>query len=344
MNENDYAIVVGIDKYPKLRNLDGATNDAFEFKKWLLSTDGGNIKPENCFYVVTPKMEEFDPEDPLPEQKQIDIAILKIFEQVKKRQKDVGEKGKRIYFYFSGHGIGEDPNKTALLMAAWHRERKGAAISLEDFLNVFRKSGKFEEIVFITDCCRSKEIGAFGQRSTVASADDDEEAGEAHRMLIYSTQYQDESFEVQNFDTNEFYGICTKILIEGLSGKAANRDGIIDADSLRDYLYVEVPRIANEKKLPIQKPMVDSDFGGDHKLIFKSVSPKITYTFNIRKPHLIDILDGDANLIQTFNGTESLSYSIKLNSGLYEWINQTTNESNFFRIRPNENGQQFEIG
>ena len=43
MAAEDYAVVVGINKYPGISNLKGAENDAQAFKNWLVKKDGGDV-------------------------------------------------------------------------------------------------------------------------------------------------------------------------------------------------------------------------------------------------------------------------------------------------------------
>ena len=57
--KKDYAIVVGVSRYPKLTreggtpaDLDGPINDALKVREWLGRDDGGGVPLENVEYVV----------------------------------------------------------------------------------------------------------------------------------------------------------------------------------------------------------------------------------------------------------------------------------------------------
>ena len=47
VNDQDFAVVVGINIYPELRILRGALRDAGEFTSWLRRPDGGGLPEGN---------------------------------------------------------------------------------------------------------------------------------------------------------------------------------------------------------------------------------------------------------------------------------------------------------
>jgi len=91
-----FALVVGIDHYPRFRSLKGARKDAEDFHAWLIDPDGGGVPAANVELVLSKE----DPVRPIHDD--IDDALEKIL-FFKARG---GGGNKRLYLYFSGHGLG----------------------------------------------------------------------------------------------------------------------------------------------------------------------------------------------------------------------------------------------
>ena len=49
----DYALVIGVNDYPKLRSLRGAIADAQAFADWLVDGMGGTVPKRNVFTVLS---------------------------------------------------------------------------------------------------------------------------------------------------------------------------------------------------------------------------------------------------------------------------------------------------
>ena len=100
---DDYAIVIGLNDYPQFgsqgRPLAGAIEDAERFATWLKDTKtGGGLPQDNCKEILSTP-------DPLaPNKLGIDLALGSLITQAK-----VAGGGRRLYFYFSGHGQAEEP-------------------------------------------------------------------------------------------------------------------------------------------------------------------------------------------------------------------------------------------
>lgn len=108
-NDNDYAIVVGVRHYSGLPILSGPETDANNIYEWLLSDTGGGLPKANCHLFLST-------ENPLsPIQDSIDICFGTILNEFQENHKE----GRRLYFYFSGHGLGVEFDDTALVLPPW---------------------------------------------------------------------------------------------------------------------------------------------------------------------------------------------------------------------------------
>ncbi len=249
--EEDYALIIGIDHYKPdggLRTLNGPIRDAKKFKEWVLDAHGGDVPKEQV-------VDLFSTLDPLkPNTVEIDDKLQEVLDKALASKK---KSGRRLYFYFAGHGMAEEANKVnvALCMANWSKKRGGAAVSVSNHEQVFNDTGVFQEIVYIADCCRVREWRAVPAVSEITP---DNFPGQFARKVswfkAFAAQYGDQAFEVTN-EANEVEGIFTTVLINGLSGAAANKDGVITGDSLGAYLELNT-RIEAEKHNLKQTPQI----------------------------------------------------------------------------------------
>ena len=122
------------DERPRLRDCGGhqllpsdfaalttAPKDATRFMEWIGSEDGGGVPESNRRLIITAF--EVNPDKPIdwkPEQDDIDQA-LEVFWRAPRLEKEVGKQdkeeiflGRRLYFYFAGHGYGHKPDRR------WH--------------------------------------------------------------------------------------------------------------------------------------------------------------------------------------------------------------------------------
>ncbi|TWV93271.1 hypothetical protein [Chitinophaga pinensis] len=74
-----------------------------------------------------------------------------------------GKRGRRLYFYFSGHGIGVTMMNSAMLLPKWTTFMRNYALSSEKYIQELVNKGTFEEIYFFMDCCRNRIPGVNGQ-------------------------------------------------------------------------------------------------------------------------------------------------------------------------------------
>ena len=150
MAENDYAVLVGISRYPALSDLSGPVNDALSFQDWLL--ERGAVPSENIELIITPAaagtMTRKNAQ-PLRDQ------VINALEAVLEKENGQGKAGRRLYLFLAGHGYASRVNDAALLMAN-AGGRSFPAVPGTQFANWFRASAKFEEIVLIMDCCREE--------------------------------------------------------------------------------------------------------------------------------------------------------------------------------------------
>lgn len=267
----NYAIVIGIDHYEK-KPLSGAVADAKAFADWL-GTKGG-VQPDNLKLFVS------DSEDMLVCGPEIDLAINKMNIAARKSNET-----NRLYFYFSGHGIGVTFENTALCLRLWP-SLINHCISGMDYRTWFTNAGAFDEILIFFDCCREHDTLIKGNSPSgpwnlpVGSRN-------PKVLICNSTAYGKLSYEViidpvtdsssdpgaaadaqpKESESDKKRGAFTTFLIDSLNGDA-DSDGIgqITALGLKDHIRNNFKSHA-EKFKKTQDAAADTLNGGDQILI-----------------------------------------------------------------------------
>ncbi|NOS94451.1 MAG: hypothetical protein HOP30_21260 [Cyclobacteriaceae bacterium] len=330
--KEDFAIIIGINDYTPpnqlgLKTLQGAVNDANQVEAWVSSPTGGNVPAANIKKIIS------TPAPLKPVQDEIDEAFLGIRALILSK----GGFARRLYFYFAGHGLGiiNSTVDTALCLAKWSEERRQSALSSELYKDYIKQYGYFEEIIFIADCCRNTKISITPQPPTFRSPIPGQGAGQTKMFVAYATQYQDQSFEVESIHS-EMRGAFTSVLLDGLKGAAAN-NGSIGADDLRDYLYKKTPEIAIIQGYK-QIPDISHSFANNFSLVTVPISnTNVTFTFSATRNNLIELSDGNLNVLETFDGSKNKSFSKQLSKGLYMLSDTITGDTISFPVSPTQN-------
>jgi len=312
-NIHDYAVVVGVSHYDGLTMLNGPAKDAEEFKNWLIDTKGGNIPEENCHLVLST-------ESPLlPIQDHIDQLFKKIFMILK--YDDFG--GRRLYFYFSGHGLGIEWRDTALVLPPWSDMMRNYALSSSEYLKAIIESGYFKEVFFFLDCCRNRMIGVRGANPLFGSVKPGEGTPKCVSYGFSATEFDNKAFEAviqpgngSLLDNDRTRGLFTVALINGLKGAAAI-NGRITTRTLMDYLHLHLPLMALEhKKTQIPRFHIDSDIIETtilEGLPTQSIELNIQFREKARK---VILEDSNLNTIKN-DSTDTGPWKIAVKKGLY---------------------------
>lgn len=237
MSKKDFAIVVGIKRYPHLKSLEGATIDAGEFVKWLI--DFAGVPDTNIELVLSE-----DPPKPgeRPILKEIDDAFEVIFEKAKKIQP------RRLYFYFAGHGCARTSNHLALIMANAKLDYLNRSLNTLSYHEGLAAYALFPQQIMFYDCCRQYERRVQGRDADWSREDPAAGAGEVTQFILYGagfTQYANE----RAFDLSVRRGLFTKALLEGLKGAAAkqhNGQWVVTSRRLENYVASRLVELTKE--------------------------------------------------------------------------------------------------
>jgi hypothetical protein len=257
-NGDHYAIVIGIDKYMSLPPLRSAVADATRFAEWLLRV--GRVPADNIHLIKSPP--KLPPDDdlvsPLHTHITRELQRLGVFRALEGQTPAERRLGRRLYFYFSGHGIGPTPSEVGMLMANATKMFVNRNIGLEPYRMLFLNSGLFDEVFYILDCCRDDvrsaqitppefQLPPPGPGQALPAVKD---------FVLLAAGWGDKAFEAdQEFQTAmravsapRRSGLLTEALLEGLGldgpPKAADALGRVTSTSILAHLEARVPELA----------------------------------------------------------------------------------------------------
>lgn len=241
----DFGVVVGIEDYPYFRSLHGAASDARAFHAWLCDARGGGLDPCNVRLVLS------DPEQETPAQDEIDRELVAMLTAAK-----AGGGGRRLYFYFSGHGAMNPDrmrNDIALLLTRWSESLVRLALSTELYSSTLCSTGLFDEVAIFIDGCRSISASVVGLEPLFVHTWG-AQTGAARRFLAFATEACNPAFEYP--ESARWHGIFTQCLLSILREPS---NGGIRADQLKVRLESDVEKKARCHRV-FQRAHVDSGF------------------------------------------------------------------------------------
>lgn len=232
-----FVVIVGVSDYANnnlITDLEYCDDDAYAFRNFLLSPEGGSVPPANITMLL----------DSRATRTNILRAMRDQFGKAREADK--------IIFYFSGHGAPGFfcPYDTAPSNILEHEEVKKA----------FRRSDAGNKIC-LADACNSGSIrGAEGRRSIgneaeailmrieAEAAARDEDRTDPKVAVFMSSREDEYSQERSNLEQ----GIFTYFLISGMKGLAdANNNLQITYGELFDYVNGSVSRHTNGVQHPV---------------------------------------------------------------------------------------------
>lgn len=229
MGANDYAIVVGVNRYPELGDLEGPENDACSFRDWLLAPDGGNVPAANVRVILSSDYQPAPDDVPEPTTEKFKAAVDALHE---KGTENGGKAGERLYLFLAGHGFAPDLESAALLMANAAARRTGHHVPGKSYANWFRQSAFFDEVVLFMDCCRENYPRAPVQPVHLETITG---AKPARCFYGFATEWARAARE-GSFGDNVVQGRFTAALVSGLKG-ARDEGGSVTGKTLKGFVH-----------------------------------------------------------------------------------------------------------
>jgi len=339
MPANDYAIVVGITDYPNLESLKGPERDADAFYEWLLDAHGADVPMGNATRIVT-SLYGPGPGITKPTADLIEEAFLNL---VRLGRRNGGKLGRRLYIFFSGHGISPnlDLDDAALLMANAARDTPGLHIPGKVYVDAIALEGLFEEIVLFMDCCRDDYERVSSRQPPWVPAKS-ARGGDTKRVLGFATRWGRKAREKpirdgqllkpeQAADT-DYRGVFTTALMEALKGHAAGENSKVTVARVSGYIHNRVKDFLEPDEFA--KP--EFHYGTDD-LVLAEVQPQApkpkqkSVTIHIQAAGTVDLIGPDAQVKKSF-APPGGTFSLDLDPGLYLLVEQGTSRQRGFQV------------
>jgi hypothetical protein len=313
MAADDHAIVVGINSYPALSNLDGPENDADALVEWLRDPQGGDMPEANVHrYVSSMYANPPQPGGPEP----TTVSICRAFEDLIVKGQENAEKeppepaGRRLYIFLAGHGVAPPNNMddAALLMANAGRGRMGHYLPGRPLASHFRGAAYFKEVVLLMDCCRDRL-----PKVPVVGLPWDEvvnpEGADVEYFYGFATKWSRKARE-RPLDGPKMRGLFTTSVLKGL------RAGNDTPERLKRFVEADLPSIADSRAY--QEPVFDAS-NWQLKLASGDAAdvPQLRITFAKPNPTVTVLVRGQGLAPMAEHAMEGDSWVVDLEPGYY---------------------------
>jgi Caspase domain len=288
----------------------------------------GGLPAENVRLVLSSDVPSRS-NNPWPLKHAIDDALTSIVPGRNAR------KGRRFYFYFSGHGCAPGFKDIALFMANAANDTLGFSLGADSYRNSLRAKAPFDEIVFILDCCRNVIEGAVPGVSPFTGGAPSNRAPSVKHLVCFGTGFGTQSWQVSGRTADESRGIFTETLLEGLNGQAADASGNVTAASLEDYVKPSVN--AKAKKLGLEQI---PEFDGSYRdIIFVKGARRTVVPVVIDVPRTWNgtmiLRDGNLAMVEVPRPV-ARTWRISLSRGNYRLENLESKEKKLFSVEGDE--------
>jgi tetratricopeptide (TPR) repeat protein/uncharacterized caspase-like protein len=226
-----YALVVGISAYQNLKpeqNLHYAERDAESIFSILISTEGGNFPAENVHKLIGPR-----------------ATLANIRREIEQWLPSAAKDDDRVLIYFAGHGFVSGGKAFLAPYDIRLDNIAGTGYPMATLGEVFGSRVKGKWKVLLTDACHSGAI------SPDAVATINRSLIDLGKSMFVLTASRDREQSFESPDWGGGHGIFTYYVERGLGGAAdENRDGIVTADELAEYVRTNVREATKGQQNP----------------------------------------------------------------------------------------------
>jgi hypothetical protein len=245
---NLWAVVVGINDYPKVPKLKYAVSDAEAFYRFLVEEN--RVPPENVTLLLNEK-----------------ASLVNLRSILGTRIKSAARENDMVIIFFAGHGATErdatspDGDGLEKYLLPYDSDPSDLYTTAMPMVEVGRILNRIrsERLVFIADACYSggsggRTVSVTGIRATIADGFLDRIASGRGKVIITASAANEVSVEKDDLG----HGVFTYYLLEGLRGKAdLDHDSMITVDEAYRYVYDQVPRATAQEQHPVKKGAVE---------------------------------------------------------------------------------------
>jgi hypothetical protein len=266
-----YAVLLAINLYPGLRNLEGPENDIDAFADWLRDPNGGNVETNN---IKTVKSTHFppvvNPNDANPQERAFTSCLDQLMRDPARNW--LNRVGTRLYIYMAGHGFtaGSSVSDPALFSAAAQNGDTSHIAGLR-YASKIANAGFFDEIILVMDCCQDV-LKSSQVVEPSWSPPDRNKTSQVKLLQAYGAPRGQAAFERELMPGGPKRGFFSTVLIEALrSAKPHPSNGFVTGTTLKDQFQ----QLWNDryKALTGYNPPLIPPSGVDIELFARSAVP-----------------------------------------------------------------------
>ena len=237
----DFAVIVGVEKYQDLPPAGFAERDAQAVKSHLKAL---GVPERNIAFLI--------------DNRALRSSLEKYVEQW---LPNLATPDSRVYFYFSGHGAPDLKTGDSYLVT-WEGDPSFLATTAYPVRRLYEKLSalKAKEIVVVLDACFSgsggRSVLAKGARPLVMKMSS---AEVPQNLTVFSAASGE---QITSTLENEGHGTFTYFFLEGLGGRAKDAAGRVTAQTLYNYLKPKVQdeaRRQNRDQEPVLRGQIDRE-------------------------------------------------------------------------------------
>ena len=247
---NVWAVVVGINDYPRLPKLKYAANDAEAFYRLLV--EDNRVPAENVTLLVNAQ-----------------ATLVNLRSTLGTRLKNAARENDMVIIFFAGHGAterdatspdGDGLEKYLLPYDTDPADLYTTAMPMGEVGRILNRI-RSERLVFIADSCYSgasggRTVSVTSTRANIADGYLERVAGGRGRVIITASSANEVSVEKDELQ----HGVFTYYLLEGLRGKAdTDRDSMVTVDEAYRYVSDQVPQATGQEQHPVRKGSVEGN-------------------------------------------------------------------------------------
>jgi len=251
----DHAVLIGIESYPGMKDLAGPCNDAQAIEEWLIDPVGGGLNPANVAKKLT---SDFPPpsdvDDAHPMLSDLDILFRPLVEKAALKKHTKG----RLFIFVAGHGFADAQDmSTAALFTANARFLFPLHLAIIDYVNFFRRTWAFDEIIVIMDVCRSTNAMQEISKAQLPIVNPHPNANKVKMFIGFATGHNQVARE-RAFN-GEVRGIFTVAMLDALRNANSNKFGKVTGKAIKRYVHNSIDVIAGDMQISPPEINVDED-------------------------------------------------------------------------------------
>lgn len=281
---DDYAIVIGLSRYPKLgdpppADLRGPGSDAEAVVKWL--TGPGGLQLDHVKLVHSSETE------PAPTRDEIHEATFLWLDGLAEKNQQAGQRrvvGRRLYVYVSGHGFSPRFNQGCLLAGNAAERQYSANVFPSAWIDWLQDAGYFREFVLWMDCCMDRQVLTQPTPPPLDPLNVGTPPGPTFIAFAASRPLKAVEKPIPE-DAPNWHGIFTWNLLQGLKGAARNSLGNVTGRSLADWLrQAQLGWLDDADRLSPDISKEPAILDEDDELIFVRGVPPLKFDVTLRFP------------------------------------------------------------